>query len=99
MFRKKLIENPLYYWEEKSYMMIIPKVFDENILKTGIAALEASKEFTIKDTKYEIDGTVSLKVIYDHDLYEVGIYLGGISVPAYYLEKNFLFTEEEKRAF
>lgn len=98
MFRKKLVEQPLGYWEEKSYMMAIPKSDDEDILKVGIERLTSSEEFTVKDTSYDVSGVVTLKILYDKDLYEVGMYLGGISVPEYYLSRNFLFSEEEKEA-
>ena len=40
MFFKKLEEVPAYYWEEKSYMMIIPKT-DKDLLKKTIDNLES----------------------------------------------------------
>lgn len=97
MFKKKLVEQPLGYWEEKSYMMAIPRSDDEDILKKGIDRLSSNKEFKVKDTNYGVNGVVTLKVVYDKKTYELGFYLGGISVPEYYLYRNFLFTEEEKQ--
>jgi len=31
MLRKKLVEKPLGYWEEKSYMMIMPPLEEEDV--------------------------------------------------------------------
>lgn len=97
MFKKKLVAQPLEYWEEKSYMMVIPKDDNEDTLKKGIERLSKSKEFKVIDTNYDVNGVVTLKLLYDRDEYEVGLYWGGISVPEYYLYRNFLFSEEEKK--
>lgn len=96
--KTKLTEQPLGYWEEKSYMMIIPKNDEENILKNAVERLSSSKEFEVKDTNCDIDGVINFKIIYDKEEYEFGIYSGGISVPDYYLYHKFLFSEEEKEA-
>ncbi len=95
--KTKLTEAPLAYWEEKSYMMIIPKEVDEEILKRGMDYLNASKEISIKETNYDVKGFIEVKLTYEKEEYEVGFYLGDISVPDYYLTRNFLFTEDEKR--
>lgn len=97
MFKKKLIAQDLGYWEEKSYMMIIPKEDANNTLKKGLGKISKSKEFKVDDINYEVDGTVILKVLYDNEKYDVGLYCGGIFVPEYYLYRNFLFSEEEKK--
>ncbi|MDE5539586.1 MAG: hypothetical protein K2J20_03790, partial [Bacilli bacterium] len=97
LFKKTLNEQPLYYWEERSYMMVIPKSEDENIIKDGTERLLSSKEFKVNDLKAEANGVITLKVLYDKEEYEVGFYLGGICVPEYYLSKNFLFSAEEQK--
>lgn len=97
MFKKKLKEQPLNYWEEQSYMMAIPKEADENLLKTVIERLTSSKEFEVKDLKFNVNGVANLRIVYEKEEYEVGFYLGGINVPDYYLN-SFLFQEEEKQA-
>lgn len=98
IMKKKLIEKPLEYWEEKSYMMVVPPAEDEDILKKSIERLSSSKDFKVKEIDYEINGIITVKVKYEKEDYEVGFYTGGLSVPEYYLYKNFLFTEEEKEA-
>ena len=77
--------------------MVIPKDDNEDTLKKGIERLSKSKEFKVIDTNYDVNGVVTLKLLYDRDEYEVGLYWGGISVPEYYLYRNFLFSEEEKK--
>lgn len=96
IMRKKRTERPLGYWEEQSYMMVIPKNDEENILKKGIERLSESHDFKVTNTKYDINGVVNLKILYENEEYEVGFYLGGISVPEYYLHRNFLFREQER---
>ncbi len=96
--KKVLTEQPLAYWEEKSYMMVIPKEEDDNIFKSGMEGLLSSKEFEVKDTNFGESGSISLKIVYKNQEYEVGIYSGGICVPEYYLYRSFLFTEEEKNS-
>lgn len=95
--KDKLVEQPLGYWEESSYMMVIPKNDDDNILKDSMERLSSCKEFEIKDTHYDVKGVIHFTVIYEKQEYEVGIYVGGISVPEYYLYHSFLFSEEEKK--
>lgn len=97
IFKKKLVAEPLGYWEEKSYMMIIPKNDNEENLKQSIERLSKSKEFKVEDTNYDVNGIVTLKIKYQKEEYEVGLYWGGISVPEYYLYRNYLFSEEEKK--
>ena len=97
MFKKKLKEQPLNYWEEQSYMMVIPKEVNDNLLKAITGRLTSSKEFEVKNLKFNVNGVANLRVFYDQEEYEVGFYLGGINVPDYYLN-SFLFQEEEKQA-
>ncbi len=96
--KKKLIEAPLYYWEEKSYMMVIPNKPDEEILKKGIDRLKANKEFSIIETNYDVKGYIEVQIEYDKKRYEVGFYLGDICVPEYYLTHHFFFDREEKES-
>lgn len=75
MFKKKLIEAPQNYWEEKSYMMIIPKTTDENLLKNALANLSASKEIKILENNYNAPkNCIILTIEYENTTYEVGLY-------------------------
>lgn len=98
MFKKKLIEAPLNYWEEKSYMMIIPKTANENLLKNALANLSASKEIKILENNYNAPkNCIILNIEYENTTYEVGLYTSGINVPGYYLN-NAMFSDFEKES-
>jgi len=96
--KKKLVEAPLAYWEEKSYMMVIPKIDDENLLKDALERLKDAHDFTIGEIDYDVKGYIKFSVLYENESYEVGIFHGDIQVPEYYFYRNFLFTKEEKEA-
>jgi len=101
-FKKKhvaLEEVAPYYWEEKSYMMVIPKEENEDILKLALERLEKAGDINLIENHYDVENNVfNIKLKYDKEEYEVGMYMGGISVPEYYVYHNILFTDEEKRA-
>lgn len=96
--KKQLTEAPLGYWEEKSYMLAIPK--DENYMltKEDIERISSIEGVTVTDTHYSTEGFIELKLEYDEENYEIGIFPGPVSVPPYYLNKNFWFKEEEAKA-
>lgn len=96
--KKKLEEAPLYYWEEKSYMMIILPAFanDEEVLRNALKGIEKIKNLKVIDENYSIENNcINLKIEYEDEDYEVGYFLGDICVPEYYLNKLF-FTEKER---
>ena len=96
--KKNLVEKPLEYWEEKSYMLVIPPKFENDLLKNSLERLFKNEEFEIINNNYQLDSAINIKIKYDGEEYEVGFYAGGLSVPDYYLNKNFLFKETEKEA-
>lgn len=100
LFKKKqtkLEEAPLNYWEEKSFMLVIPEKEDENIIRNSMDRLSSTEEIELIENNYNVEeNTFYLKLKYLNEEYEVGFYYGRISVPEYYLNRNFLFTEEEK---
>ena len=48
--KKTLIEAPLGYWEEKSYMMTIPKDDSKNLLSDVIERIATIPKVKIVDT-------------------------------------------------
>lgn len=98
MFRKKeLVEANLGYWEEKSYMMIIPRDIEGDLLKQALNELEKAKEIKLLSQNYKLEETtLYIKVLYQEEEYEIGIFVGGVSIPEYYLNGIF-FTEEERK--
>lgn len=96
MFKKRLVENPLNYWEEKSYMMIVPEKNREDLLKVAFDRLSKQKDIELIDNKYDASKNVfDLRLGYENAEYEVGMYIGGISVPEYYVN-NYLFKKEDR---
>ncbi len=98
MFRKKYIASPLNYWEEKSYMMVIPSKEDDDLLKNAITRLSKSKEIKLLSNTFNVEThTIELTIEYEDDKYDIGIFTGGVSIPDYYL-RGIQFTEDEKTA-
>ena len=95
MKNRKLSEAPLGYWEEKSYMSAIPKDEDYKITKEDVERLSTIENLTVLDTNYSTEGYINIALEYEEEKYEVGIFPGPISIPTYYLNKNFLFKEDE----
>ncbi len=94
---KKIKEAPLNYWEEKSYMLAISKEDSEEYITEGFERLSKFEGIEILDKDMNIQkGFISLKLLYEGDEYEVGIYPGSVSIPEYYLSRNFYFTEQER---
>lgn len=96
--KKKLIEAPLGYWEEESYMMVIPKQEEESYLIERIKNFTSEKEVKVIDTRFDIKGFIEAHIEYEKEEYKICFYLGNINVPEFYLYQNFLFKEEEKEA-
>ncbi len=96
MFKKKLTESPLYYWEEKSYMMVIPSNEEENLVKDIITRVSSIKDVEIKAHNLDEEkGCGELKIEYENEEYEVGFFIGGISVPKNYL-RDIVFSDSER---
>lgn len=98
LMKKVFKEEPLCYWEEKSYMMVIPEDDTKNILNDSLGRISKIAGVKIIDTNYDIEGCIYLTIEYQKRKYEVGIYQGPISVPEYYLNRNFLFKKQEAEA-
>lgn len=96
MFRK-IKEAPLNYWEEKSYMIIIPSNEEENFLSNSCERISKIENLEIKDKNFVVEkGYMSIKIVYDGEDYELGYFPGGVQVPEYYLSRGLYFTDEEK---
>lgn len=97
--RKKLVEAPLYYWEERSFMMVVPplEVESDDILRNAINGISSVEGVNVIENNFNIErNCIDLKLKYLDEIYEVGFFVGGINVPDYYL-KSYLFTDEDRR--
>ncbi len=87
---KKVKESPLNYWEKSSYLLAIPKKEEEDLLKDSLERVAMIPEVEIKEKQLHAEKSlVTLRLVYEKEEYEVGFYPGGVSVPEYYLNKNF----------
>lgn len=93
---KKLEEAPLGYWEESSYMLVIPEDATEELLD-GIFERTQQLEDVEVIEKHALTVTEPgrMKIKYQEDEYEVGFYPSSFSVPDMYINKNYYFKEEE----
>lgn len=97
MRRKVFTEEPLSYWEESSYMMVLPPNDKAELLKIALMRIETMPEIEVKEQNYHVDrNCFTLQLEYEEETYEVGCYIGGLTVPEYYVD-NALFSESEKK--
>lgn len=95
MRKKQLNEKPLNYWEEKSYMMIIPEDQEADLLKNAIDGVSHLKGVKLIEHDYEpLENSIKLKIVYEKETYEIGVFVGGINVPEYYIN-DIQFTKKE----
>lgn len=101
MFFKKesLQEAPLGYWEEYSYMLVVPKDDNEDLVSGIFEKVSDMNDVELIEKKYLSDEEPgSMKVAYKGEEYEVSFYPGNFSIPEYYLKNNLLFREDEVKA-
>lgn len=94
--KKSLEEAPLGYWEEKSYMMIIPSnelrnpligLFERVADIKGVKVLE-QRELSDKEPGY-------IKLSYEKEEYEIGFYPNSFTLQECYLSNNYYFAKED----
>lgn len=93
--KEELKEAPLAYWEEQSYMMVVP----ENQLKNPIVGLFERVEYIdgikIIDKKELTDTEPGyIKINYDNEEYEIGFYPNQFKLHEYYVTTAFHFEKE-----
>lgn len=98
LFKKKAVEAPLNYWEEMSYMLVVTPGDASEYAKKAIDNISKMSIIKVKDKKFDVErGFVNLRIEYEKDTYDVGLYPGGISIPEFYLNNGLLFSEEDKK--
>lgn len=94
--KKSLEEAPLGYWEEKSYMMIIPSNELRNPLVglfERVADIEGVEIIEKKDLSDTEPGYI--KVSYEKEEYEIGFYPNSFTLQECYLSNNYYFAKED----
>ncbi len=94
---KKIKEQPLNYWEEKSYMMAIPRSEFADLVESSFNRISKSKDFKIKSKNFNVQKNYyDLVIEYDGEDYQIGFYEGDISVPEYYLNSGYYFSKKDQ---
>lgn len=92
-------EAPLGYWEEYSYMLVVPKDDNEDLISSIFDRASKMKDIKLLEKKFLSDEEPgSMLLEYEGENYEVNFYPGDFSIPEYYLKSNLQFKEEEKTA-
>lgn len=99
-FKKKdatdLIEQPLGYWEESSYMLVVPEQITEDLIPKifeRVANIDGVQIKEKSELKEKEPGKI--KLIYENEEYDVGFYPSDFSLPEMYINKNYHFSDEE----
>ena len=96
---EKLEVKPLYYWEESSYMQIVPSsneyLLDDGLLDR-ISGIEGLSVKSFMMPAGELSGT--LEVEYAQKNYEISFFWTSFTLPQMYQHQNQFFTEDEMDA-
>lgn len=93
---ENLKEAPLGYWEEESYMLVVPEEASKELLDgifervSNIEGIKIKKKHPLTDKE-----PGKIKLSYENEDYEVGYYPAPFSLPEMYVNKNYYFSEEE----
>lgn len=96
--KKKIEEAAMGYWEEQSYMQIIPEEIKKDFISGILDRVSSIDEIEVKEKKpLTSKEPGSIKFIYESEEYEIGFYPNNFSVPGYYLNNSAIFNDEEKK--
>ncbi len=96
--KKKLKEEPLGYWEEKSYMQIIPRDSKSDYVSGIFDRVSNMKEIDVIEKKSITEKNPgSIKFKYENEEYEVGFYPNDFNIPEFYINNPAVFSEEYKQ--
>ncbi len=104
MFGKKeksedsLKEAPLGYWEEKSYMVVIPKDESQDIFDGMFDRVANIKGVTIKEKALPSEDVGKIVFTYDGEDYEVGFFMNNFELPEMLSLQSYYFSKEEMMA-
>lgn len=94
--KEELVESPLAYWEEKSYMLAISEYDKEDLLDGIFERVSKIKGIKIKDKRpLTAKEYGSLTLLYDKEQYDVGFYPIDFSLPDFYITKSFYFSDDD----
>lgn len=94
--KKKLKEEPLGYWEEYSYMLVVSDDLTQEVLDKIFERVEKIDGVRIKN-KHSLTPLEPGKMVitYEKEDYEIGFYPNDFSLPEIYINRNYFFTDDE----
>ena len=93
---EELEEKPLGYWEEESYMLVIPESPDRELIESiseRVSNIEGVK--IIKENKLTDNEPGRININYENEEYEVGYYPSKFNLPEMYINNKYYFKKEE----
>ncbi len=94
--KPKLSVAPLGYWEEKSYMIIIVKEENKDFLKGISERISSIEGVEFLGCEFgENKKTVSIKVTFEDEDFELNFASSEFRVPEYYLRPSIVFKEKD----
>lgn len=96
LFKKKLTEASLAYWEESSYMLLLQDEKEENPLEGIFERVGKIKDLKILEAR-QLTATDPgyMKLLYKNDEFEVRFFPSKFSFAPQYIIKNYSFKDEE----
>ena len=93
-------KQPPNYWEEYSYMQIVPKAKEQRVLDAGFSErLSQIEGVTVKELEKPIvDTTGKIVLDYAGEEFEVGFYWGDFKFFPVYQRQNQFFSEAQMKA-
>ncbi len=94
--KRKLKEEPLGYWEEYSYMLVVSENLTQEELDKIFERVEKIDGVRVK-SKHPLTPLEPGKMVvnYEEEDYEIGFYPNDFSLPEIYINKNYFFSTDE----
>ncbi len=94
-----LKEQPACYWEEESYMAVVPGSGMPDVSADAVGRVESIAGVTLLESRLpEGDKPGLLRVEYGGEVYEAGFYAGAFSLPEMMSRQGYYFTDDEMDA-
>lgn len=96
--KKKLNEEPLGYWEEDSYMQIIPRDYTQDYVAGIFDRVSKMEDIEVIEKKSITEKNPgSIKFKYKDEDFEIGFYPNNLSIPEFYINNPAVFDENTKQ--
>lgn len=94
-YKKELKVAPLYYWEEQSYMLAVPRHMNEEVLSEAEERIKSIPGVELRSIQSNDTPAVRFVVAYDGEEYAGGMYVGDFGLSGILQKQEFYFSNEE----